>query len=639
MLLHVLFPTATATLTTVNFANHSNFCAAHSLVLVLYSASWCSYSERLLPTLGQAAELLAAAPSGVAIAQSTDARLAEAAGADAVPALRLHRAPCRPEESEAYDGPLEAASLAAYLHREARPAAPLAVSTAEALQAELAAAPVAVVLFAPAGGAEAAALAALAADRALLRRTAVLLADPALLPPFAAADAAEAAEAAAAAATAAGAEPPDTAAPPAEGPQLFLFRNLRTEDEEMARYKGDLRDAAAMRTFVDARRLPLLAEISAHNFRSYQEAAAGGSADSQPLFWLFVNASCCATANRQARAAVRAAARSLRGAASFVWLDGEQHAQHARSLAAAGALPAVAAEARGEHYVFEGRVGQPDEVTAWASSVVAGERRPTLRSAAPPLDNLGAVTVVVGASFDALVLRSKADVLLLVHAPWCAACGPLRDAVEQFGERWEGERKLRVASFDVGANDLPASLRVESLPALLFFAAPAAQTSGIRALDWSGVATGAQLDSLVQQHASAPLTRPADAAELRRMLDAVPAFKAEAERLLAQNDAQRAELRRLRATAAREAGRAEAMEARLQAQLRGAPGADGEGDEEATFEAVAADDDSAAAAEGEGDEEMLRVRVQSSDGSEQEVMMSRSSLDALIAQQQEQQQE
>ena len=122
MLLHVLFHTATATLTTVNFANHSNFCASHSLVLVLYSASWCSYSERLLPTLGQAAELLAAAPSGVAIAQSTDARLAEAAGADAVPALRLHRAPCRPEESEAYDGPLEAASLAAYLHREARPA-------------------------------------------------------------------------------------------------------------------------------------------------------------------------------------------------------------------------------------------------------------------------------------------------------------------------------------------------------------------------------------------------------------------------------------------------------------------------------------------------------------------------------------
>ena len=65
-----------------------------------------------------------------------------------MPALRLHRAPCRPEESEAYDGPLEAASLAAYLHREARPAAPLAVATAEALQAELAAAPVAVVLFA-----------------------------------------------------------------------------------------------------------------------------------------------------------------------------------------------------------------------------------------------------------------------------------------------------------------------------------------------------------------------------------------------------------------------------------------------------------------------------------------------------------
>ena len=50
----------------------------------------------------------------------------------------------------------------------------------------------------------------------------------------------------------------------------------------MARYKGDLSDAAAMRAFVDARRLPLLAEISAHNFRSYQEAAAGGSAAAAP---------------------------------------------------------------------------------------------------------------------------------------------------------------------------------------------------------------------------------------------------------------------------------------------------------------------------------------------------------------------
>ena len=41
-----------------------------------------------------------------------------------------------------------------------------------------------------------------------------------------------------------------------------------------------------------------------------------------PLFWLFVNASCCAERNDGVRALVASVAPRWRGRAHFVWLDG-----------------------------------------------------------------------------------------------------------------------------------------------------------------------------------------------------------------------------------------------------------------------------------------------------------------------------
>ena len=88
-----------------------------------------------------------------------------------------------------------------------------------------------------------------------------------------------------------------------------------------------------------------------------------------PLFWLFVNRSCCAEQNEASLQAVREAASTRRGTAAFVWLDGERYAHHARSLAATpGALPVLAAERlvgeAHEHYVYSGSILEQAQVSA-----------------------------------------------------------------------------------------------------------------------------------------------------------------------------------------------------------------------------------------------------------------------------------
>jgi hypothetical protein len=181
-----------------------------------------------------------------------------------------------------------------------------------------------------------------------------------------------------------------------------------------------------------AHKLPLLGQIGPHNFHLYEDAAkaadatdpnAMGSGRSAPLFWLFLNSSCCEEANAHVRSRVVTEARTWAGRARFVWLDGERYEMHARSLAVSnGLLPALAAEQDGSHFVYPGDLlllpsaavegveggesaeavdsAEAERLGAWVSAVMAGAVQPTIRSQPPPLLNHDPVTVVVGSTFE-----------------------------------------------------------------------------------------------------------------------------------------------------------------------------------------------------------------------------------------------
>jgi len=135
--------------------------------------------------------------------------------------------------------------------------------------------------------------------------------------------------------------------------------------------------------------------------------------------------------------------------------------------------------------------------------------------------------------------------LLEVHAPWCEACAAVHDAVTELAVQWRDERRLRVGSIDVSRNDLPRSLAVQSLPALLFFRAD--RKPDAPPIDLSHLRSTAEMSSAVLQHASTQLSRPLNPAELGRLLELLPALQTHAQQLLEENDRLRDEVMALRA--------------------------------------------------------------------------------------------
>mmetsp|Transcript_6238 Transcript_6238/g.20537 ORF Transcript_6238/g.20537 Transcript_6238/m.20537 type:complete len:272 (-) Transcript_6238:522-1337(-) len=223
------------------------------------------------------------------------------------------------------------------------------------------------------------------------------------------------------------------------------------------------------------------------------------------MVWLMLNASSAdalqAAHTARVGAVLRRVALAMRGEALFGWIDANRHRHH---LPVSARIPALAADHANLHYVYplpldylpahtaaaavaaDGGIAAADSTTdaaapdagayhgelyapvmQWARSVAAGSLPPTLRSEEPPLDNLGPVVRLVGSTLEPLALRSAADVLLCVHAPWDEV--DVLPELEAFARLWAHERRVRVASIDVSRNDLPRRLHLERTPALLFF--------------------------------------------------------------------------------------------------------------------------------------------------------------------------
>ncbi|EOD42045.1 hypothetical protein EMIHUDRAFT_447556 [Emiliania huxleyi CCMP1516] len=502
--------------------NFSSALHAHSPLLVLYLAAG-SLPPEPPGALAAAAQLLGHGSGAVALCD--DEVLASSAGVVALPALRLHHHAV--DGAEVYKGNFVAWEMAAFVRRHAR-SEPQEVNTGRELAAEAEAAEGgALVLFSSdSSDAPAArrALAALAADGAL-RRTGFIVAPAGLFsrwcPPPLDSDAGPCEPTAEDERLHAAASLPPTRAGPRPSPSSARVVLLRRG--EAVGFEGDVRDEAQLRAFLRRHHTPLLAEAS-HTARAAHTAVAHSQ-------------SCllCDQAAHTARV----------GAALFGWIDANRHRHH---LPVSARIPALAADHANLHYAFcqagayHGELYAP--VMQWARSVAAGSLPPTLRSEEPPLDNLGPVVRLVGSTLEPLALRSAADVLLCVHAPWDEV--DVLPELEVFARLWAHERRVRVASIDVSRNDLPRRLRLERTPALLFFRGDEPASAAPR--DFSAVASRDALMEHVLEHTSIKgLERPVDTEQLRELVGALPRLAADAQRLLQENERLSAELDKARA--------------------------------------------------------------------------------------------
>lgn len=109
-----------------------------------------------------------------------------------------------------------------------------------------------------------------------------------------------------------------------------------------------------------------------------------------------------------------------------------------------------------------------DVVGAWVDDFRSGKLSPFLKSEEIPETQEGPVHVVVGKSFDQVVMDSSKDVLVKYYAPWCGHCKKLAPIWEELAQHYANVDDLVIAKFDSTANEVDG-VDIRSYPTLIFY--------------------------------------------------------------------------------------------------------------------------------------------------------------------------
>jgi len=106
-------------------------------------------------------------------------------------------------------------------------------------------------------------------------------------------------------------------------------------------------------------------------------------------------------------------------------------------------------------FKFDGDVEKMtvDDITKFVADFNDGKLTPFQKSEAIPEDNSGPVKVVVGHSFEDIVLDSTKDVLVKYYAPWCGHCQKLAPHWEELGTHVKDVSDIVIAKYDATLNE------------------------------------------------------------------------------------------------------------------------------------------------------------------------------------------
>ena len=136
-----------------------------------------------------------------------------------------------------------------------------------------------------------------------------------------------------------------------------------------------------------------------------------------------------------------------------------------------------------------------------SSRVLAGELKPRIKSQPVPRSQKGPVTVVVGKSFESVVLDASKDVLIELYAPWCGHCKKLDPVYRKLAARFAKVPDLVIAKMDATANDAPSAFAAGGYPTIYFKAAGGDATP----VKYDGPNTLAALEKYVREMATVSL--------------------------------------------------------------------------------------------------------------------------------------
>ena len=96
-----------------------------------------------------------------------------------------------------------------------------------------------------------------------------------------------------------------------------------------------------------------------------------------------------------------------------------------------------------------------EDLSAALKGFTEGTLSAYYKSEAIPETNTEAVKVVVGDSFEEMVLKSDKYVLFEAYAPWCGHCKKLEPIYKELAEKLADVEDLVIAKMDATANEHP----------------------------------------------------------------------------------------------------------------------------------------------------------------------------------------
>ncbi|XP_062155453.1 protein disulfide isomerase-like 1-6 [Alnus glutinosa] len=112
----------------------------------------------------------------------------------------------------------------------------------------------------------------------------------------------------------------------------------------------------------------------------------------------------------------------------------------------------------------------PANIEEFCIQLLDGTLSPYFKSQPIPDNKDTSIQVIVGKTFDDLVLSSPKNVLLEVYTPWCINCETTSKHVQKLAKHFKGFDNLVFARIDASANEHP-KLQANDYPALLFYPA------------------------------------------------------------------------------------------------------------------------------------------------------------------------
>jgi len=279
--------------------------------------------------------------------------------------------------------------------------------------------------------------------------------------------------------------------------RVRMARNFAEEAETTS-----FSDEISLVKWISKESFPIIGEIGPENYAKYKERGL-------PFVWFFIDLESAAQAAIISDVATPVAALYTE-AFSFVKLDGVKWVEHGKSMGCSGETPCIIIDDAAHHkrYLFGDAPVTSSALSAWIDNFLAGSLSPHLKSEEIPATNNGPVTVVVGKTFESIVLDPTKNVFVEFYAPWCGHCKSLAPKYEELGKLFAKDQSVVIAKVDATLNDTPAE--VQGFPTLKFY--PAGDSESKKApLDYSGDRTVEAMAKFIRANVKAPVAASAAA--------------------------------------------------------------------------------------------------------------------------------